>query len=803
MLQPPVSLTLATSSYFRLRLFVILFSIGGLLAWLPYLIADTYSKPSRFYLALPVSYISLVLLWCLCLYPPYSRDPRAQGILRKQSCNIKQHNMQSTSSIPLFDRVSSYYNTVSLFGAWLFDLQDEVFHGHIPSWTALFLIGGYVHVLWCQCVAWVALDAAPFKTCGGYEPVCGGVPAVWLNPAGENATQGLQYFMGYPVVWNEYAGGPLLWYVFHEQVAAARPANLQFICYFIACIILSVSMAWQQQNGTDKLLTRKFKEQIKQQTMTANSGTDLSPSSPHSSRAPVSPSSASTVNNDVDSTKLNIESEWRRAFRELVTDRCLYGCLYLMNVRASDCLESIYDLLKDEEVSKKLQSSLLRVKEIREKHTIVQTGLSDYAEAFSSFLKRDPFALQYIIVLEVIGQMRATAGLWGVKMLDKKSCSDLHWNSLIQLKVYSQPTSTSTSSWSVSRVLRVVQSVLSCGRLVHTGTESDGNQVVDTENPRPASNKVAQQHVAADVSSNSSHPTPTSVDMPPPLPSHWRLFSLLIGMIVAGWLPVDLLVWYTEDFTGLVITVLVLSIPFVCICVCLVGKVLQFPFCCYEENYLCMLALYHTKLKLERKTQLRGWRDLRNYFVHYRMSILFILAQWPLVSTLLTWVIGLLFLTIIVVVYGFSALSGFANQAVSLLVLATLIFSFTMVSAAVRVWEQQQLHVRLLQDRKFNVKMANSRDKTLLEIKRQVKDSKSSEKLPELQQQLDGRERLLAAKYQPILDSMNELQQYILEHDEAPKAFGIALKPTLFRTMQGYIVSAVLAWAAKYGTTKS
>lgn len=226
-----------------------------------------------------------------------------------------------------------------------------------------------------------------------------------------------------------------------------------------------------------------------------------------------------------------------------------------------------------------------------------------------------------------------------------------------------------------------------------------------------------------------------------------------------------------------------------------------------------------------------------------------------------------------VVVNGFQSLHYFGLQFQAFIAGCSLLYSLWMVELAVRVWNTQQEHARMLQDVRFMVSNGKypvdwkkqtfnflTKDmRTLLQkggkgvmkrahnaidsgvaaagrdaqgLARDLHLSESNSKevgqvamnsanaaIDTVNQTLDGLNKDstgqddssspalpppdlsdLSASKRTHIASLNELIDYIQNHDVPPEAFGIKMTPTLLQVLYGYAVSAVLALASRYAT---
>ena len=310
----------------------------------------------------------------------------------------------------------------------------------------------------------------------------------------------------------------------------------------------------------------------------------------------------------------------------------------------------------------------------------------------------------------------------------------------------------------------------------------------------------------------------------------------------------------------------------------LIVRVLRHPFLCYQENLYAQMALLHTSLNLahEDGEQLLVWKQLRHYLTVHRGPQLYGLAQWSLLTLLLTAVVELFIVVLNVLIGGFGGLHYFSLQFQLCAALMCLVYSVWMVQVAVSVWTTQQQHCRmqevrcsvsggqhpadfvaetasLLHSPGFNKlveaakplgkKVQTSAEHTVAEWQDSVA-REMTEHAPgaikgtvaagfnagkqassagitmgvdaldhRLQSAMTAPSPSASSSPAPTLSglsasklahiaSLTSLIDYIQEHDTAPTAFGISMKPTVLQLLYGYMSSAVAAIITKYVITK-
>jgi hypothetical protein len=106
------------------------------------------------------------------------------------------------------------------------------------------------------------------------------------------------------------------------------------------------------------------------------------------------------------------------------------------------------------------------------------------------------------------------------------------------------------------------------------------------------------------------------------------------------------------------------------------------------ETYLTMVGLRHTSLDLAdvSGSQLRAWKNLREYFVLHRAPLLHGLAQWSLLISMVIAFGALLTVVLQVLIINIDAIKEFSTVALLSEALIFLSVTVAMLQLAVKIW---------------------------------------------------------------------------------------------------------------------
>lgn len=243
--------------------------------------------------------------------------------------------------------------------------------------------------------------------------------------------------------------------------------------------------------------------------------------------------------------------------------------------------------------------------------------------------------------------------------------------------------------------------------------------------------------------------------------------SALAAALVTLSLPLYLFIFYLKDLVPLDIALLLLFCVMTFASAWVTARVMQKPYACYYENHLLMKIAYHTTLDLCDPRQLEFWREQRNFYVYFTMPIKYGEAQWSFVAFFVVCVITVLVIVVRTFTGGLAEWYYFGQILAAAIAALTVTFTYGLMNKAVQIWFAQVKHIELLENTKYNFRQLC------------LQQGRSEEE----------ENRVLA-----IID---ELIAFIKEHDNPPRVFGLAIKPTLFIVLQGYLITAAGAVLGK------
>ena len=793
LLAPPVSMMLAVSSRYQLRPYFGAFWLGGLLAFVPVL-----TGTSLLWLLVPTAYLIATQVHSIWQYnkitaatpmnntharntqaknkvaPITTTDADAVTPFAPAAFPVAAVSSASASAVEVSWSVGQCVASFKRYAGWRLGLESEQRQDDIPSWTALALVVGYAWLIVLCLVVGSLLQSRRVRVCGGLElednssyTTCGmdgwgggATPEEYAAALLLNTTQMLPHYQGQIVLSLPFAG-PTVQFACHavEPRMLVRAVSLSFWFFFATSAVITVvlawginpegrSMVWKQLQTKHRKARRRDKAHGRPRHSADTNRTragelDRRESVVAGLPGVASPPACASLDSWLSESQPTVAQEFELWLWTIARQHHLHGIRFLLLID-SDRLEGLRQLRTDE---------------------VVRAG--SWSDASDHFLH------QYLILLEVVGQMVLASKMWGVRLLDGWLLTPQQKDAAQALGLYQRQK-----------------------LITHTDTDTQ------------------QTNTSDDV--ETAAPSPPIVASPLPVvrlsASHWKLCCLVVAIGLATWIPFLSIFDYRSYVIGVLDGFAFAGLfCFMCVFTYLVGRVMQYPYLCYSEAYISVLTLYHTKLRLTLRNQLKVWRDLRHYLVLYRLPLLFGLAQWSLMALTLTAVVGLLLCILDVWRVGFSNfIIWYGSQCLVIMTVVSLGFSFAILASAVSVWEQQQAHIRLLQDTKFAILLKQRKEKKKEEDEQERKEMEAQNETQQTKnkqkdkQSVSGSPSVSAVSSASVSDtlvlrSVEELIAYIADHDQAPTAFGIAIKPTLFRLLQGYIVTGIASLLIKYG----
>lgn len=193
----------------------------------------------------------------------------------------------------------------------------------------------------------------------------------------------------------------------------------------------------------------------------------------------------------------------------------------------------------------------------------------------------------------------------------------------------------------------------------------------------------------------------------------WFFGSVLAALFGVGWLPAYIYMYYSEfcepmDSMAIGITIVAGFFVFM-----VLALGLQFPYIMYFKSSLALMILIHIPIDLMHLPHLQMWKALRKYFVDYRLPVNAQLAQ---TSVMLFLSMTFLCLTAIETYIWRDGLIAFKSMtvfALGFIGMMCLMFSLTIMGAAVEVWNMMKEQIGMLKKTRFGVMCAANTHKRL------------------------------------------------------------------------------------------
>lgn len=256
----------------------------------------------------------------------------------------------------------------------------------------------------------------------------------------------------------------------------------------------------------------------------------------------------------------------------------------------------------------------------------------------------------------------------------------------------------------------------------------------------------------------------------------WRLFSLVIGLLTGLLLPIYLIIWYDVKIERDPSTIFNMwgGALVVTICMWLLTRSIHWVSLLYLQNYTLMVLLYHQRgFDFENVEEFKSWQKLRKFEITYTMTENYGLGQWTFAGYFIVCLLTVLLVTVRIVLIDktVAALTHFGLAMMFLVSFYSGCVIFHLMKSAISIWEAQLRHQELLQQHKLDL-----RSKWLISEQKGEEKTKSGDW-----------EKIFTRR----IDHVDELLAYMVEYDSPPVVFGIAVKPSLFAALQGYIISSV------------
>ena len=275
----------------------------------------------------------------------------------------------------------------------------------------------------------------------------------------------------------------------------------------------------------------------------------------------------------------------------------LYGLLYLLDTR-NDSVTGLEEMLQDESLAHMRTtiathngsaaaafiSSRLPAVSGSSPPAAAVTGVEAASGPFSVLL-RDSFLRQYLILLEATGQLLFTSKLWGYPQLDNLFLSASQNERAAKLRIYRKK----PHNKSQRKKDEETADYDSDDEEEEGEDTSDWRTAVSACIPRWARCCPGKRDIAASPTP-SAPPIGAPVSSAPPAASKWKLVCLLISLGVTSWLPLVTWVNYTSYMGALDHFLLTALIPYIAVFTYLVGRVLQYPYLCYRQNWMAMMV---------------------------------------------------------------------------------------------------------------------------------------------------------------------------------------------------------------------
>jgi hypothetical protein len=181
--------------------------------------------------------------------------------------------------------------------------------------------------------------------------------------------------------------------------------------------------------------------------------------------------------------------------------------------------------------------------------------------------------------------------------------------------------------------------------------------------------------------------------------SSWYGQSLAFCICVSLFMPVYVLLYYRDALDlRYDVPIMLMSTGNFFTGAWALARTLQTPYLEYYQNYLAMSVISHTTLDFSDLHQLRLWRAIRKFYVHFASPVHYGVAQWCFVAFILA---GVLTVAAVVVRSFWDGIDSFRDSGQQLTVMTAVtcvVFAYVILNRAVAVWKQQQSHILLLKD---------------------------------------------------------------------------------------------------------